>query len=158
MEMKKVFKIIVIIIGACLAIGGIYFNYYLIKLDPINNKPLISFDNDMDYLEDLEKNSHTLCINLWPGVKDMQDECINEQYKAARELYGKYVFPYVVKKGIPLVKENEVFNDATDKEKEYLIQKCMEKSKITLPSNAVALDYVETLTCCRYSFKLYGFE
>jgi hypothetical protein len=157
MKVNKVFKIVVITLGVVIAIGGIYFNYYLITHDP-SKETLISFDNDMNYLDEFKLNSERLCVGLWPGVEEIQKECISKQYIAAKELYSKYVYPYVINRELTILKDDEIPKDVTNEEKEYLIKKCMERSQTILPDNSFALDYIETLTCCEYSFKLYGFE
>lgn len=97
-------------------------------------------------------NANRLCKSMWPGAEDVQDKCVYEQIEAGKKIHEKYI-KYIINNN-----ETTPSTSTTPQEKEHIVRKCLEYGQTILYDNSFALDYVETLKCCEYSFIVWGFE
>lgn len=142
--MKKYrFQIVTICILILLGIlTHVYFKQQTVDITNGNNI-LIAPPEIMD-------NAHRLCKSMWPGAEEIQNKCLYEQLEAGKKVYKNYITPYLINK--------EELDPAKAKEKEHLVKRCLNSGQLILFDNSFALDYVEVLKCCEYSFNVWGFE
>jgi hypothetical protein len=98
-------------------------------------------------------NAQRLCKSMWPGAEDVQNKCIYEQTEAGKKVYNDYM-KYILNKEDPYTDKAPTSSE----EKEHIVRKCLEYGQTILHDNSFALDYVETLKCCEYSFTVWGFK
>jgi hypothetical protein len=98
-------------------------------------------------------NAHRFCKSMWPGAEDVQNKCIYEQTEAGKKVYNDYM-KYILNKEDPYTDKAPTSSE----EKEHIVRKCLEYGQTILHDNSFALDYVETLKCCEYSFTVWGFK
>lgn len=98
-------------------------------------------------------NANRLCKSMWPGAEDIQNKCIYEQIEAGKKVYKDYM-KYIFNKEDPHTDKTPTLYE----EKKYIVIKCLEYGQVTLFDSSFALDYVEILKCCEYSFTVWGFK
>lgn len=146
----KLSKRNIILIGITILLTLVVYTHF-----KMNEYKQIANSITHEYIpEEVKYNANRLCSSMWPGAEDIQDKCIYEQIEAGKKVYNNYINKYII--NLDEIDQNN--NDITIQEKNFIVKKCLEYGQLILFDNTFALDYVEILKCCEYSFSVWGFQ